>query len=144
MDLMAEFKRTSSDEITKKIITARSWTLSLRTPGLTLGVKYTLAYDACRMWCEIVLRAENVRVRSTHGHHAQTIDRVSVYLGEKYEVLQNRVQQARKTRNSVLYEGEIEYVTSSVADNLLETLDELEEMVIKWLEEKHPDLLPLV
>ena len=141
---MPEFKRTSSDEITKKIITARSWTLSARTPNLPSGVKYTLAYDACRMWCEIVLRAENVRVRGTHGHHAQTIDKAADYLGkEKFEVLQNRLQQARKTRNSVLYDGEIEYVTSSVVDDLFETLDELEEMVTLWLKEKHPDLLPL-
>jgi len=141
---MPEFKRTSSDEVAKKIIIARSWAQSARTPILPSELKYTVAYDACRMWCEIVLRAENVRVRSTHGHHAQTIDMVTDFLGDDFEAMRNRLQQARKTRNSVLYEGEIEYVTASIVEDLLVTLNELEAMVMSWLKEKHSDLLPLL
>jgi len=141
---MPEFKRTSSDEIIKKIITTRSWSESSRNPDLPSGIRYTLAYDACRMWCEVVLRSENVRVKSTFGHHSQTIDKAADFLGEEFNVLQSRLHQARKTRNSVMYDGEIDYVTPSSVDNLIGTLDELEKIVMTWLEEKHPDLIPLV
>ena len=122
---MSEFKRTSSDEINRKIIAARSWAHQARIHDLTPDVKYRLAYDSCRMWCEIVLRAENVRVKGKPGYHAQIIEKVSDYLGEDFDTIQRHLQQARKIRNSVAYEGEIEYVTASAVENLIVTIDEL-------------------
>jgi hypothetical protein len=139
-----KYKSTSRDEITKRILTARTWGDAARNENNPTAVRYTLAYDAARIWCEIVLRAEGLLVKGTAGHHAQTISAAGKYLGPEVEPLLNQLQQARKARNQLLYEGEIGYVTDSRVAHLIEILDSLEKAVVHWLEENHQDLLPLL
>jgi hypothetical protein len=64
---------TSRDEISKKIITARTLGEGAHTRDLSPAVQFTLAYDAARVWCEVILRAEGNRIGSGGGHHERTI-----------------------------------------------------------------------
>lgn len=138
-----KFKSTSRDEIAKKILAAQTFGNSAREGNNPPPVKFTLAYDAARIWCEIVLRAEGIIPRSSRGHHEKTISAIVRYLGTEAEPIANQLQQARKTRNDVMYSGELGYVSGSSAENLIETLNKLEKLVLEWLREKHPDLLPM-
>ena len=54
------------------------------------------------------------------------------------------LDRARKNRNIVEYESGIETITASDVERLLENLDTLQNIVINWLKENHPDLLPLL
>lgn len=136
--------RTSRDEITKKILAARTYSTGARNSDIPPQARYSLAYTAARMWCEIVLRAEDMRVTGQTGYHEKTIAAVLEYLGPKIKPTLTQLQRARGTRNKLEYDGEIGFVTETTADNLIQILDELEEAVMEWLKEKHPDLLPLV
>jgi hypothetical protein len=139
-----KFKGTSRDEITKKILMAQMFGSDARDGKHPPAVEFTLAYEAARMWCEIVLRAQGLLVRRSVGHHEQTIDAVVRFLGPDVEPIVRQLQQTRKARNEVIYSGEIGFVTKTRAELLLRTLDQLEKMVLAWLKEKHPDLFPLL
>jgi hypothetical protein len=136
--------RTSRDEITKRILAAGTYSTDARSSKISPQARYSLAYTAARMWCEIVLRAEDMRVTGQIGHHEKTIAAVVEYLGPEIKPTLTQLQRERRTRNKLEYDGEIGFVTGTTADNLIQILDELEEAVIAWLKEKHPDLLPLV
>jgi hypothetical protein len=139
-----KFKSTSRDEITKRILLAKTYSADAHSALISPQVRFTMAYDTARMWCEIVVRAEGRLIKATKGNHEKKIDAIIEFLGHEVEETVGRLQQARETRNRVMYDGEIGFVTGTTAEQLIQVLDELEVAVMAWLKNKHPDLLPLV
>ena len=135
---------SSRDEISKRVLAARMYGDDARKSERPAAVRFTQAYEACRMWCEIVLRAEGYLVKGSTGHHERIIAAIPLYLGAQAEPIAAHLQEARRSRNRVMYDGEIGFVTAAETELLLETLTQLESAVNIWLQEKHPDLLPLV
>jgi len=135
---------TSRDEISKKFITAQTIGKDAHTPGLSPAVQFTLAYDAARVWCEIVLRAEGMRIGSGGGHHERTIKLAAKILGAEAASALLFLDRARKARNAMMYDGEVMQITATDARDILEFLDNLQTLVSSWLQTNHPDLMPLI
>ena len=138
-----KFKSSSRDEISNKVTAARHYSEQARIPGISPAIQFTLAYDAARMWCEVVVRAEGLRI-SRQGYHEKTIKTVAEYLGEEIVPIVNHLDRVRKARNKIQYDGLLDQVSSTDVEELLESLDDLSEKVTAWLKQKHPDLLPLL
>ena len=139
-----KFRRTSRDEISKLVTTARTYSHDARVESVSLGTRFQMAYESARMWCEIVVRAEGQRLTSRTGHHEKVIQSLTTYVGTDMEDLVTCLGRARKTRHRIMYEGAIHEVTPDDVADLLNVLDELEERVTEWLKGNHPDLLPLL
>ena len=135
---------TSRDEISKKILTARTVGKDAHTPGLSPSGQFTQAYEAARIWCEIVLRAEGMRVGSGGGHHERTIKLAAEILGDESEPVMKFLDRARKARNAVMYDGEVLQISPTDARDILQVLDNFQNAVASWLQTNHPDLLPLL
>jgi hypothetical protein len=108
------------------------------------AIRFNLAYEAARTWCEVVLRAQGLRMPGGLGHHEKTIAAASKVLGPEFQRLFDYIDDARKSRNKIMYDGEIEAVTAKDAEDLASTVDKLETLVTGWLNQNHPDLMPLV
>jgi hypothetical protein len=134
---------TSRDEISKKVLTARAFGTGAKSAQNPPVVRFTLSYDTARIWCEIVIRAEGGRVGAGAGHHEKTIKLAAEILGPEARGILLRLDRARKARNEVLYEGQIELVSPEDVEALGAIVDELQELVLSWLKTNHPDLLPL-
>ena len=136
-------ERTSRDEISKKIVTARTFLQSARSGENPPAVRFTLAYEAARVWCETVVRAEGLRVSGASGHHERTIRAAAEILGTESKPIMLQLDRARKARNAVMYEGGIETVSAADAEEFIGVVDKFEEIVTAWLKKNHPDLLPI-
>jgi hypothetical protein len=134
---------TSRDEISKKVLTARAFGTGAKSTQNPPVVRFTLSYDSARIWCEIVIRAEGGRVGAGAGHHEKTIKLAAEILGPEARAILLRLDRARKARNEVLYEGQMELVSPDDVEALAVIVDELQELVLSWLKVNHPDLLPL-
>jgi len=137
-------KSTSRDEISKRIVVARTRGEDARCDRISSAAQFTLAYDAVRVWCEVVLRSQGIRIGAVPGHHEKTISEAAKILGIDSQPIMKILDRARKNRNIVEYESGIETITASDVERLLESLDILQNIVTNWLKENHPDLLPLL
>jgi len=139
-----KYKRTSRDEISKLVTTARTYSLDARVESLSLGARFQLAYESARMWSEIVIRAEGKRLASRMKHHEKVIQSIAGIIGPEMEEMVEYLGNVRKKRHLIMYEGAISEVSPDDVAELMKVLDELEKRVIEWLESNHPDLLPLL
>jgi hypothetical protein len=139
-----KYKRTSRDEISKLVTTARTYSRDARVESLSLGARFQLAYESARMWSEIVIRAEGQRLASRTRHHEKVIQNMADIIGSDMKDLAEYLGTVRKKRHLIMYEGAISEVSPDDVTDLLKVLDELEKRVTDWLESNHPDLLPLM
>ena len=139
-----KYKRTSRDEISKLVTTARTYSRDARVESLSPGTQFQLAYESARMWSEIVTRAEGQRLSSRARHHERIIRNLAAIVGPEMENIADYLGAVRKRRHLIMYEGAISEVSPDDVAELMKVLDELEKRVIEWLESNHPDLLPLL
>jgi trans-aconitate methyltransferase len=137
-------KSTSRDEISKRIIVARTRGDDARCDQISLVTRFTSAYDAIRTWCEVILRAEGVRIGTGPGHHEKTINGAAKILGIDSKPIMLVLDRARKNRNKVEYESGIETISEADVTRILENLDMIRNLATSWLQQHHPDLLPLL
>ena len=137
-------KKSSRDEISKLITMARSYQREAARGVLEPAISYHLAYEAVRMLCEVVVRAQGLRVRKREGHHKYVISEAMEQLGMGNSSLEKYLVKASRNRNDIMYEGEIDLVSLSDTRELVKVLGDLENIIINWLREHHPDLIPLL
>lgn len=84
-----KFKRTSRDEISKLVTTARTYSQDARVESLSPATKFQLAYESARMWCEIAIRAEGQRITSRLKHHEKVIRKLIDIIGPEIHQMVN-------------------------------------------------------
>ena len=139
--MTAEFKKTSRDEINRLIRSAVHYREQAGTIGLSPTIVYNLAYDSARMWCEVVVRASGIIIKSGYGHQERVINEMNKIIGKESDEMAVYLDRVRKTRNIILYDGEFDRITRQDATDLMETLIEFENTVLDWVRKNHPDLI---
>ncbi len=101
--------------------------------------RFGIAYNAALKLCTILLYAEGFRPERTLQHY-RTIQALSVILGKEREKDVKYLDTCRNKRNIVEYDY-VGGVTERDANELIEFAGELKKDVMKWLKEKHPELV---
>jgi len=102
--------------------------------------RFIAAYSAARAIATVPLAASGFRA-SGPGHHATVIAALPASLGPDALGLKAYLNQCRALRNRALYD-EAHLVTAERVEELLEAVADLRRLVLTWLAENHPDLLP--
>ena len=109
--------------------------------GVSHDGRFMHAYDAALTLCTIALRASGFQVAKGSGHHKRTIDSLPLTIGAEYSALADQIDLASRLRGQAMYDRTGVAEEQSAAE-LLEVATELRSVVIKWLQEIHPALLP--
>ncbi len=101
--------------------------------------RFGIAYNAALKLCTILLYAEGYRPEKTLQHY-RTIQSLPLILGKDHEKDAHYLETCRTKRNTVEYDY-VGGVSEEDADELIGFVKELQDQVILWLKEKHPELL---
>lgn len=109
-----------------------------RTPGLRADWRFNIAYSAILGLASAALAACGYRA-SREGHHYWTIQSLGSTLGLEPDVI-DELDAFRKKRNIATYE-ETGYVSDKEADEIINVAEKLRAQVVRWLKEKHRDMV---
>jgi hypothetical protein len=101
--------------------------------------RFGIAYNAAQKLCTILLYAEGYRAARVLQHY-RTIQALPLILGPGHQADAEYLDSCRKKRNIVEYD----YVGGATEDEALELsayVGELQEVVLGWLKQHHPQLL---
>ena len=101
--------------------------------------RFGIAYNAALRLCTILLYAEGYRPERNLQHY-RTIQALAVILGDDRKADADYLEVCRKKRNVIEYDA-VGTVTERDAEELATFALELKSRVLKWLEEKHPELV---
>jgi uncharacterized protein (UPF0332 family) len=107
--------------------------------ALSADWRFGIAYNAALKLCTILLGAEGFRAERGRQHH-YTIQAMPLILGESCREDARYLDTCRNKRNIVEYDS-VGEVTDQDVGELIEFVKELKESVLRWLKEKHPELL---
>lgn len=102
--------------------------------------RFIAAYSAALSPATIPLAASGYRA-SGPGHHVTVINALPASLGEDAQELAIYLNECRALRNKALYDQPY-LVTPGKVRELVSALQELQQRVLAWLAEEHPELLP--
>jgi len=132
---------SSAQEISSRIHKARECADQSLVKGLNADTKFKIAYSAAREWCEIVVRAEGLRLQGIPGHHEMLISALVHYLGPESTDLAEHLNRARMLRNNIEYDFTYGITNEDEVKSLLVAIKNLETHVMNWLQSNHPEFL---
>ncbi len=112
-----------------------------QTKGLSQDTKFDLLYDSAYKWSDVVIRAEGWRTLG-EGHHEAVFSGLLHFIGAEVEDHADYLDRCRSQRHGIHYEWRPDIVTVYDAADLQEFVEELERIVLSWLNDKHPHLMP--
>lgn len=101
--------------------------------------QFGIAYNAALKLCTILLGAEGYRA-SQGLQHYRTIQALPLILGASRKADAHYLDTCRVKRNTVEYDR-IGTTTDSEAKELITFVEELQQDVLKWLGDRHPELI---
>lgn len=104
--------------------------------------RYLAAYGAARRLCHLALKAEGYEAARGEGSHKRVIDSLEHTLGAGQKKIVAYLDRCRMTRNALEYDVPGTDVTESDVDELVAKARGLLGVVIDWLNERHPGLVP--
>jgi len=110
------------------------------TTGLSPDGRFAAAYSAAITLATVVVRAGAYRVAGAPGHHRLTIALLPVFLGDGQRRGATYLDACRRKRNVAQYDR-ADTVSPAEARALRAAARELQDAVIAWLAETHPELL---
>jgi hypothetical protein len=137
---VVELEPPTASDIAQRIRLAHLAAEESEMPGLRPSRRFQILYEAAYRWCDIVLRAEAWRTKG-EGHHETLFSALPHFLGDSTKKLARFLDRCRRRRNIVTYGIESPPVTENHADELASVVETLESLIIKWLQEKHSELL---
>lgn len=102
--------------------------------------RFNIAYNAALQLCAIALLAEGWKPDKLNAHH-RTISALPVILGTERQADADYLDACRTKRNRLEYDAAGK-VSGAEAKELREFAIELREILVTWLEKKHPQLSP--
>jgi hypothetical protein len=137
---VVELGPATAKEIAQRIHLARLAEIESRVPELSPGRRFQILYESAYRWSELVLRSEGWRTKG-EGHHETLFSTLPHFLGVDAEKIARFLDRCRRRRNLVTYGSEYPTVTDSQVEELAKAVKELELLILKWLREKHPELI---
>lgn len=110
------------------------------TRSLSPDGQFNIAYNAALQLCAIVLLAEGWKPDKLNAHH-RTISALPVIMGKDRQEDADYLDACRAKRNGLEYDAAGK-VSASEAKELRVFAVGLREIVVTWLDEKHPGLSP--
>jgi len=107
--------------------------------GISNDWRFGIAYNAALKLCTILLYAEGYRPEKTLQHY-RTIQALPLIFGENRKADADYLDACRSKRNIVEYDY-VGAVTEANVRELIEFVKELQNSVLDWLKESHPDLI---
>ncbi|MEA3402173.1 MAG: hypothetical protein U9R79_13130 [Armatimonadota bacterium] len=108
--------------------------------GLPTDWRFAIAYSAALKLATVVVRAEGYRTVGG-GHHFVTFAAFGAIMGTAEQGRVQYLQSCRVKRNRAAYDRAGE-VTEADVEDLVSEAHALKELVIAWLRQHHPALLP--
>lgn len=109
-----------------------------RTARLSSDWQFGIAYNAALKLCTILLYAEGYRPERTLAHY-RTLQALPLILGDKRRSDADYLDSCRIKRNTVEYDVAGRTSPEEAAE-LIEFTDELQQDVLDWLRNGHPEL----
>ena len=108
--------------------------------GLSPDGRFAAAYSAAITLATAIVRASGYRIADTPGHHRLTIELLPVLLGDQQRRGATYLDACRRKRD-VAEHGHAEAITVAESRALGALVRELQEEVLTWLAEVHPELV---
>jgi len=102
--------------------------------------KFAIAYNACLQCCTIPLYCSGFRPGRGQSQHYRTITSLTLTLGEEYQEIKNYLDACRAKRNVSDYDR-VGTISTSEANELIETAQELYNDVWRWVKEHYPQYM---
>ena len=107
---------------------------------LSPGARFAAAFRAALTLATTVVLADGYRVATTSGHHRLAIQLLPVLLGDRQRRGATYLDACRRKRSTAEHEC-AEAITAGESKALRAAAQELQEEVLTWLNEAHPELL---
>jgi hypothetical protein len=108
--------------------------------GLSADWQFGIAYNAVLKLCTILVYAEGWRPEKNLAHY-RTLQALPIILGAERQADADYLDTCRAKRNTAEYDAPGQ-VSAKEAKELAAFARELREVVVAWLETKHPKLSP--
>ncbi|MSU53722.1 MAG: hypothetical protein EXS41_10095 [Opitutaceae bacterium] len=108
--------------------------------GLSADWQFGIAYNAALKLCTILVYAEGWRPEKNLAHY-RTLQALPIILGAERQADADYLDTCRAKRNTAEYDAPGQ-VSAKEAKELAAFARELREVVVAWLETKHPTLSP--
>jgi hypothetical protein len=132
--------KPSSEEVVSLLEIARREIGDGSVEGLSPDGRFTHAYNAARILCEVALNAEGYNVPKGSREHERTIESLRFTLGGDLGVQVDYFDRCRRQRHQSLYERS-GVSREKDANDLLDAARKLDVAVREWLNRQHPDLV---
>ncbi len=143
LQLEKSFKKDtpSPEKIAGCIAKARHFLKDAQNERLHLASRHLLLFSITSIWCAIVLRAEGWIVGDDANEWA-IIEGFRYFVGEEVDEIANYMNRCCNICYSIDSFKPLEDYTEQDIDQLEKCIEKLETIILCWLKEKHPDLLP--
>jgi len=108
--------------------------------GLSPDGRFSHAYNAVRLLCEVALHAEGYTVPKGGREHERTIESLKLTLGGDWGVQADYFDRCRRQRHQSLYERS-GVSREEDANEWLDAAIKLNTAVRDWLKHRHPELV---
>jgi hypothetical protein len=133
---------TSREEITGLLGIVFRDLKDAQVDAISADRRFEAAFNAARTAANVALRACGYRTATQLGHHLKTIESLELTIRADPRLVQ-KMRVFSKKRNATSYDS-----AGNVSDQELEEIvgvaNELQEIVIAWLRENHPELTTAV
>jgi uncharacterized protein (UPF0332 family) len=130
---------TSREEIGNLLSIARRDLSDARSAGISGDWRFGIAYNAALKLCTALLYAEGYRPTHSQAHY-RALQSFPLILGAERTADATYLEACRVKRNAVEYDY-VGGATGADADELIEFTESLEQDVLRWFRERHPELL---
>jgi len=110
-----------------------------RTPGLDADWRLNIAHNAALQLATAALAASGFRA-ARDGYHARVIASLELTIQAEAGLIR-RLDGFRRKRNRTAYEL-AGLASETEADEMVVLAEQLRGLVLAWLEDRHPDLVP--
>ena len=131
--------KTSPKEIADILAAVDRDLSACRTPNLDPDWRFNIAYNAALQAATAALAAAGYRA-AREMHHYRVMQSLSFTVGAEAAMI-DLLDRFRKKRNTGTYER-AGIISDHEADELLDIAGKLRALVLDWLRQSHPDLLP--
>lgn len=131
--------QTSRREIADLLALAERDLEACRTPGLHPDWRLSIAHNAVLQLATAALAASGYRAGRV-AHHYHVIQSLALTIGADPALVQ-QLDHFRRKRNQSAYEH-AGLASSTEADEMVVLAQYLRSLVLEWLQQEHPDLVP--
>ena len=133
--------QTSAKEISNLLAIVDRDLKDAKNEDVSEDWRFGIAYNAALKLCTILLYAEGYRPEKNLAHY-RTLQSLPLILGDAHKQDASYLDACRNKRNTVEYDS-VGGATVDDVTELISFVEELREKVLKWMKEKHSELIKI-